>query len=100
MAVSPIVAQLRQARRDRGLTQEAVAARAGVVRPTIGTCERGEHSPTLPILEAWAGALGLELRLVPVGEGELTAPGPGRPPVTGAMAAANRRSLAAALRST
>jgi hypothetical protein len=47
---------LRKARRDAGLTQDELAARAGIARETIGRLGRGErraHGPTVNAL-AWS----------------------------------------------
>ena len=59
-----ISARLRQLRIDAGLTQRALAVRADVTVNTVSELERGENdNPTLQVLKALAGALG-----VPVGE--------------------------------
>ena len=49
---------LREARRRAGLTQKAVAARAGVSQPTVARVERGELTPSLERLIALVRACG------------------------------------------
>lgn len=56
---------LRQRRLEAGLSQDAVAERAGVDAGAIGRYERRVQSPRLHILLAWMGALGLAFEIVP-----------------------------------
>jgi transcriptional regulator with XRE-family HTH domain len=63
-AVHPVVQQLIDRRTTLGLTQRAVAKRAGIAPATISGIEDGANSPTLRTLEPWATALGLDVRLV------------------------------------
>lgn len=42
--------KLRQAREAAGLTQEQLAAKAGLSREYVSHLERDEHSPTLDVL--------------------------------------------------
>lgn len=49
-------------RRERGLSQEALAARAGLDRTYIGLIERGERNPTLQATSRILGALGVTWR--------------------------------------
>src|ERR1022692_4457894 len=60
-------ALLRQARRDAGLSQVALAARAGVTQSVISAYESGHRQPSLPTLAALVEAAGYEL----VGEGHM-----------------------------
>jgi transcriptional regulator with XRE-family HTH domain len=49
--------ELRHRRRDRGLTQDELAARAGLHRNYIGMVERGERNATVLTLDAIATVL-------------------------------------------
>lgn len=49
--------QLRKARIAAGLTQEAVAAKAGLSREYVSHLERGEYSPTVDVLLRVGAAL-------------------------------------------
>lgn len=87
----PLVASLRDERVRRGLTQAAVARRAGYTRRTIGCYEIGHHVPSVDALIRWAHALDYTLTLTPT-------PVEGGPePISAARAASNRRELARAL---
>lgn len=60
---------IRRLRRERGLSQEALADRAGLDRTFVGLLERGKRRATLESAEALAQALGLSLgQLVQEGE--------------------------------
>ena len=52
---------LRETRTEKGLSQEALADRAGLHRTYISQIERGLKSPSLKSLEQIANALGLPL---------------------------------------
>ena len=54
-------AQLARLRIGRGLTQTALAARAGIPRPYVNALEAGRHEPTVRTLTALARALDVEL---------------------------------------
>ena len=54
-------ALLRQARRRAGLSQVALAARAGVTQSVISAYESGHRQPSLPTLAALVEAAGYEL---------------------------------------
>ena len=56
-----IAARVRELRSQRGLSLEALAARAGVSRSMISLIERGESSPTAVVLERLATGLGVVL---------------------------------------
>jgi transcriptional regulator with XRE-family HTH domain len=53
--------RLRRLRRDRDLSQEALANMAGLDRTYVSGVERGERNPTLVNVSRLAGALGVEL---------------------------------------
>ena len=53
--------RLRDLRRERGLSLEALADRSGVSRSNISLIERGESSPTAVVLDKLATALGVTL---------------------------------------
>ena len=44
-----VVNQVRELRTDRGLTQEELAALAGVSRQSVISIERGRYVPSLPL---------------------------------------------------
>jgi transcriptional regulator with XRE-family HTH domain len=56
---------LHEARRQAGLTQEQVAERAGISRPSYREIERGGAAARATTLINVARALGLELMLIP-----------------------------------
>jgi predicted nucleotidyltransferase/DNA-binding XRE family transcriptional regulator len=60
-SASTASALLRQARRDAGLSQVALAARAGVTQSVISAYESGHRQPSLPTLAALVEAAGYEL---------------------------------------
>ena len=61
---------LRYARRHAGLTQRALAARAGVPQPAIARIEAGAVSPRMVTLSHLIAATGSTLELAPrLGEG-------------------------------
>lgn len=61
---------LSQARRDKGLTQRALAEAAGVPQSTIARIESGVLSPRVQTLERILRALGLRLVTAPAPRGE------------------------------
>ena len=58
MSIASIV---REARRRAGLTQAALAARAGVPKSTVGRIESGARTPSAELVERLVRAAGLEL---------------------------------------
>lgn len=54
---------LKEARMKRGLTQSAVAGRAGIPQQQVSAIETGSVDPRLSTVEAVASALGLEVSL-------------------------------------
>lgn len=54
-------ANLRAARRRAGMTQESLAAAAGVSTETVSRVERGAFEPSLSTAVALAGVLGVDL---------------------------------------
>lgn len=63
--LSPLVAELRNLRLHRGLSQTQVAERAGMYPSHISQLENGVREPTLGTLDRWARALDLQLTLAP-----------------------------------
>ena len=57
--------ELEKARKAAGLSQEALATRAGLSRMTVQRIESGQIDPRLSTLLEMARALGLELMPVP-----------------------------------
>ena len=56
-----LAAVLRRLREVHGLSQEALAQRAGVALNTYSRIERGQASPTWPTVRALAAALGMSM---------------------------------------
>ena len=52
-------------RKRQGLSQREVGRRAGLSTGGFCEAERGDHSPMLSNLRAWAEALGFRLALMP-----------------------------------
>lgn len=52
---------VRQARQRAGLSQEALADKAGIDRTYVSGVERGLRNPTVTILARLAAALGIEV---------------------------------------
>ncbi len=60
-----IIDEIEMARKAAGLSQEALAERAGLSRMTVQRTESGQIDPRLSTLLEMARALGLELMPVP-----------------------------------
>lgn len=67
---------VRQHRTEVGLSQEALADRAGIHRTYIGGIERGERNPTLLMIHRLARALGIPPTRLLEPEERQTAKGP------------------------
>lgn len=63
---APIVVILTRERARQGLSLEAVARRVGTGKSSIHNWEHGDRSPNLDNLQAWARALGYQVRLTRV----------------------------------
>lgn len=68
----PLAAQLKAARKAKGLSQAALAEITGYDRFVLARWENGQTSPTLARLIDWAGTLGFELRLRPKSDFDTT----------------------------
>ena len=71
---------IRRLRVLRGMSSEALAAKAGVDRAYVSRIERGIANPTIDVLERIAGALGVEIAelfVVPGPQEERPEPLPG-----------------------
>ena len=60
-ATERVAARVAEIREQRGLTQEALAAKARLNRVTLARLERAMHPPNLDTLERIARALGVDL---------------------------------------
>ena len=52
---------MKQARKEKGLSQEALAAAVGVSRQTINAIEKGDYNPTIKLCISICRVLGLTL---------------------------------------
>ena len=52
---------MKQARSEKGLSQEALAAAVGVSRQTINAIEKGDYNPTIRLCISICRVLGLTL---------------------------------------
>lgn len=64
--VHPLIAQLADARRAARLSQVDIADEIGLNPRSVGQWERGERTPDLRYLTAYATVLGMELTLTEV----------------------------------
>ena len=53
-----IATQLRQVRKEQGMTQERLAEKVGTRKSNISRLESGRYNPSLDFLEKVAGGLG------------------------------------------
>jgi transcriptional regulator with XRE-family HTH domain len=60
---------VKKARLARGLSQESLAAEAGIDRTYISGIERGLRNPSLDLIERLAGALDVDAQAL-MGEGD------------------------------
>lgn len=51
---------IRRVRKERGLSQEALADEVGLAVTYVGQIERGQRNPTLDVIERFAKALGVK----------------------------------------
>jgi len=59
-----IAKNIARIRKEKGITQEALAYQAGLNRAYIGYIERGERKPTIDTLEKIAKALKCDVKLL------------------------------------
>ena len=68
---------MREERTSQGIAQETLAHIAGIERSHMGKIERGEHTPTLPMILRIARALKCSsAHLMALTEAKLTEPAP------------------------
>ena len=58
-----IASQLRQVRKEQGMTQERLAEKVGTRKSNISRLESGRYNPSLDFLEKLAGGLGREIEV-------------------------------------
>ena len=58
-----IASQLRQVRKEQGMTQERLAEKVGTRKSNISRLESGRYNPSLDFLEKVAGGLGREIEV-------------------------------------
>ena len=58
-----IASQLRQVRKEQGMTQERLAEKVGTRKSNISRLESGRYNPSLDFLEIGAGGLGREIEV-------------------------------------
>lgn len=58
-----IASQLRQVRKEQGMTQERLAEKVGTRKSNISRLESGRYNPSLAFLEKVAGGLGREIEV-------------------------------------
>jgi transcriptional regulator with XRE-family HTH domain len=65
--IEPTITRLRDARRDRRISQTDIAALVGTTQSAIARLESGHSDPRLGTLRRYASAVGLRLTLTPSG---------------------------------
>ena len=63
-----IYTQLKQARRNKRMTQAELAAFLGLPQGYISQVENGKHDIKVSTMQDWAKVLGFELMLIPTNE--------------------------------
>ena len=58
-----IASQLRQVRKEQGMTQERLAEKVGTRKSNISRLESGRYNPSLDFLDKVAGGLGREIEV-------------------------------------
>ena len=58
-----IASQLRQVRKEQGMTKERLAEKVGTRKSNISRLESGRYNPSLDFLEKVAGGLGREIEV-------------------------------------
>ena len=58
-----IASQLREVRKEQGMTQERLAEKVGTRKSNISRLESGRYNPSLDFLEKVAGGLGREIEV-------------------------------------
>ena len=58
-----IASQLRQVRKEQGMTQERLAEKVGTRKSNMSRLESGRYNPSLDFLEKVAGGLGREIEV-------------------------------------
>lgn len=58
-----IASQLRQVRKEQGMTQERLAEKVGTRKSNISRLESGRYNPSLDFLEKVAGGLGRKIEV-------------------------------------
>lgn len=58
-----IASQLRQVRKEQGMTQERLAEKVGTRKSNISRLESGRYNPSLDFLEKVAGGLDREIEV-------------------------------------
>ena len=58
-----IASQLRQVRKEQGMTHERLAEKVGTRKSNISRLEIGRYNPSLDFLEKVAGGLGREIEV-------------------------------------
>ena len=58
-----VALQMKQARKEQGITQEMLAEKVGTKKSNISRLESGRYNPSLDFLEKVAGGLGKEIKV-------------------------------------